>query len=293
MITVLVVSGAGALGPGTATAAPAASTAAARSACPLPPEGTFVRLPNREVYQVVGGAYVYVQRWEDVGFRTTTPPVRAVSCVTRNVVRDGTFVRTSWGRDVYRFAGGVPLYVSTWAPFGGPKPAAIIGDTNLVHGLDRAYATGKWAAVRGWFEHSTTVGALGTGAVPLPTWVLRDPSTSRVYVVVAGRPVYVTSWAVFPGARPRIVDVDPRTVRLHDVRGWPRVGTPPPLLTEGTWVVGYKRPPSQGERPTMTAFRYQGRTWVEQPELPWRMDPPVDPSTPVWIADTRGLRGTL
>src|SRR5664280_2013964 len=54
---------------------------------------------------------------------------------------DGTFVSTSPRGEVYRIAGGAPLYVSNWAVFGGAQPTTTVdaGD------IDNAGAGSVWA----------------------------------------------------------------------------------------------------------------------------------------------------
>jgi len=39
-------------------------------------------------------------------------------------IADGTFV--SYQGNVYRIAGGAPLYINAWAPFGGPQPTVAL-----------------------------------------------------------------------------------------------------------------------------------------------------------------------
>jgi hypothetical protein len=41
-------------------------------------------------------------------------------------IPDGTFVEVEGTSEVYRVAGGAPLFVSDWSAFGGPQPATVI-----------------------------------------------------------------------------------------------------------------------------------------------------------------------
>ena len=43
-----------------------------------------------------------------------------------SVVPDGTFVQVTGSTEVYRIAGGAPLLVNDWTPFGGPQPVQQI-----------------------------------------------------------------------------------------------------------------------------------------------------------------------
>ena len=52
----------------------------------------------------------------DTGGATTATPV----------VPDGTFVQVAGSTDVYRVAGGAPLLVTSWAPYGGPQPVTTL-----------------------------------------------------------------------------------------------------------------------------------------------------------------------
>jgi murein DD-endopeptidase MepM/ murein hydrolase activator NlpD len=79
---------------------------------------------------------------------------------------DGSFV--SYQGNVYRLAGGAPLYVSSWTPFGGPQPTTGLTD-------------GQWAALR---------------AYPVDGTVIRTAQNGEIYVVAGGAPLYVSTCAV-------------------------------------------------------------------------------------------------
>ena len=79
---------------------------------------------------------------------------------------DGTFV--SYQGNVYRMAGGAPLYVSTWSAFGGPQPTQALSDQ-------------QWAALRPF---------------PADGTVIRTAQNGEIYVVVGGAPTYVSTCAV-------------------------------------------------------------------------------------------------
>ena len=101
---------------------------------PYPKDGTFVGTSGDDrVYEIVGGAPLYVSNWGAVGgpkaaigidrwdVENTSDPHAHL----RQHPVDGTFVDTSAAR-VYRIAGGAPFYVSTWSVFGDVQPSVRI-----------------------------------------------------------------------------------------------------------------------------------------------------------------------
>lgn len=149
---------------------------------------------------------------------------------------DGSFVRVQESGEIYRIVGGAPVYVSSWAPFGGsqytqdvsqakfntlpkvPKNGTYIrgqssGDVyTIAHGAPIHVAS--WAGVGG---EKPTIGvddaaidnAGGSGvwrflrARPSDGFI-RGATSYRIYHVVNGRPYYVSSWAPFGGEKPYV-----------------------------------------------------------------------------------------
>src|SRR5205807_9775355 len=72
---------------------------------------------------------------------------------------DGTFVASSAGF-VYRFAGGAPIYVSSWNAVGGSQPATLIDQA----AIDNADGASPWNHVHKYPADGTFV-AGSTGAV--------------------------------------------------------------------------------------------------------------------------------
>ena len=90
---------------------------------------------------------------------------------------NGAYV--SYSGNVYRMAGGAPIYVSTWAKW-GKKPVGL--------------ATAKqWAALR---------------VTPADGTYLRTRTSNKNYQVVGGAPVYISSWDVVGGRKPVVVISD-------------------------------------------------------------------------------------
>jgi hypothetical protein len=94
------------------------------------------------------------------------------------LVPDGTFVQVAGSSSIYRVAGGAPLLVSSWDPFGGPQPVAVL-------------TAQQFASL----NHVPTNGTF-----------LTTPS-GVAYRVAGGAPILVSDWSLFGGAR-RAVLID-------------------------------------------------------------------------------------
>jgi hypothetical protein len=84
---------------------------------------------------------------------------------------NGSFVQVSGTTAIYEIVGGAPLYVSSWAPFGGPQSYSVISQAQ--------------------FNALSPVPANGT--------MIRSVQTDAIYVVAGGAPLYVSSCADFDG----------------------------------------------------------------------------------------------
>ena len=105
--------------------------------------------------------------------------VNADTADTASPLADGTFVRSSAGPTIYRLAGGAPLPVTSWAPFGGPHPVTTL-------------SARRFAALA---PH------------PADGTVVQIPS-GPLYRFAGGAPIALTSWAVFGTPLPDVV-IDP------------------------------------------------------------------------------------
>ncbi len=175
--------------PARATSTYAASTIAASrvaAAAPPPPaplrDGDFVVPPGSQtVYRIAGGAPLAVSAWSAVGGGRAVRRLTAAQwAALRSVPADGTFISAYKGGQVYRIAGGAPIYVSSWGHLGGAKPTVAVDAAAIAH----AGQAGAWAHLRAVPADGTFIVGSGDGAV---------------YRVVAGTPTYVTSWSNFPG----------------------------------------------------------------------------------------------
>lgn len=180
-----------------ATAAPGVAAAVA-----LPPDGSFIRRDDGKVFQLVGGAPLYVSSWRLFGGeKRVTPLSVAQANLLREWPRDGTFVTSIQTGEVWRFVAGTPLYVSTWSIYGGVQKTIRIDHSNIVNaGGDDPYLATNWDPSYVEFV---------TGA---QTFV-RAAQNGRIYVFAGGAPQYVPTWSVYGGVKP-FVTVDQRVIDL-------------------------------------------------------------------------------
>ncbi|SDP48783.1 hypothetical protein SAMN04515671_4456 [Nakamurella panacisegetis] len=161
----------------------------------VPASGTFLQATvSGEVYEVVGGAPIFVSSWAAFGARQPTVQVdrNAISQAGRAGVwshlsfypADGTFVTASSNSQVYRIVAGTPTYVSSWANFGGRRATTKVDYQAIWH----AGQAGRWSHLRYY--------------LPDGTFIRTTASSGEVYVMAGGAPIYVSTFAVFGGARP-------------------------------------------------------------------------------------------
>jgi hypothetical protein len=92
------------------------------------------------------------------------------------VVPDGTFVQEAGSTDVYRVAGGAPLLVTSWAPYGAPQPVTTL-------------SAAQFAQLRAYPANGTFV----------------QTTTELNYRFAGGASFAVSSWSVFGGIQPYVV----------------------------------------------------------------------------------------
>jgi len=152
-------------------------------------------------YRIAGGAPVYVSTWAAFG---GPQPCRVMSSAEIAALpehpADGTFVRGTSTGAVYRIAGGAPLYVSTFAAFGGVQPYVDVDQA----AIDRAGSGGV-------FGHLLFYPADGTFVQGLPG--------GRIYRVVSGVASYVSSWDPFGGGQP-FTSIAQQTIDLAGTGGY-------------------------------------------------------------------------
>lgn len=170
-----------------------------------PANGSYVSYGGR-AFKIVGGAPLYVSSWANVPKGTVTALTAAQFSALRWYPADGTFVTATDGK-VYRFVAGAPFYVTSWAVYGKAQPTTAIDKNDIVNAgkafpwdgvLDSTYDVGpRWNPDAGVLDFNGSV-------------FISTPS-GKVYKMVAGVPVYVSTWAAFGGAK-TTVRVDQSTV---------------------------------------------------------------------------------
>ncbi len=129
---------------------------------------------------------------------------------TAGLIADGTFVQVPGQPSTYRIAGGAPLYVSSWTPFGGPQPVTTI-------------SAQQFAALR---------------AYPISGTFLTTTS-GNVYRVAGGAPIGVSDWTLFGGPQPSVTidqwDIDHIASPLSHLSSAPVDGTVVEGLPSGAY----------------------------------------------------------
>lgn len=104
---------------------------------------------------------------------------------------------------VYRFAGGAPFWVSTWSAFGGAQPYIDIDSADINH----AGGDFPWHAVKDRAVDAVeTYDQDGRFVSNFDgTLFVTAAQTGRVYKMISGAPVYVTTWSAYPGPKSIVV----------------------------------------------------------------------------------------
>lgn len=116
----------------------------------VPADGTFLAGSSGTVYRVAGGAPIAVSDWANVGGYQRFIAVDEVAITNAGQAGlwnhlsvypiDGTFIRPATDPSVYQVLGGVPTYVPSWDPYGGPQPTTLIDG----EAINRAGSGGPW-----------------------------------------------------------------------------------------------------------------------------------------------------
>ncbi len=178
------------------------------------------------------------QSWLDngIGKQIPTPQPAHFWSPGPPPITEGSFI--VYQGNVYRIAGGAPVYVSNWNVFGGPQPVVNVSDAQFAsfpqYPRDGTFVlagpnvyriaggapiyVGNWNAVGGPQPFTTidpfSVDNAGQGGVlshlnyrPADGTFIRGVQTGRVYQVRGGAPYYVPSWDPFGGVQP-FTDLD-------------------------------------------------------------------------------------
>jgi hypothetical protein len=217
-------------------------TSADARAVAVPKEGSFVSYQGR-AFRIVGGALMYISTWSVYG---GPQPLKKLSKAQYDQFVywpwDGVFVETAQDGRIYRFVGGAPVYVSTWAAYGNVPQRTVRIDKAVV---DHAKV---YDFPYGWLNPAPLDWERVNGKLVLDQdlYVLAA-QTGRVYKIVGGSPQYMQTWAFPHRPTDRVVRVDANAIeragqaghwshlRKYPYDGWPvrNPGTGSVYITAG------------------------------------------------------------
>jgi len=151
------------------------------------------------------------------GWSYTT--IGVVHAPTTGPPPNGTFV--SYQGNVYRIAGGAPLYINSWNPFGGPQPTTALNAT-------------QWASLRQFPLDGTTVSTADTGGI------FKIAGGAALWLnscdAGCGNPIAVEQYSIngdgtYPGGTPHLrpVPADGTTLSTADTGGVFKIAGGAPL----------------------------------------------------------------
>ena len=179
--------------------------------------GSYVNYAGN-VYVIAGGAPIYVSTWDAFGGPQATTALNAAQfAALPQTPTDGTFLRGSQTGQIYRIAGGAPLYVSSWGAVGGAQPVTNVDQA----ALDNAGGGGLWNHLNATPSNGTYITGFGTG---------------QVFTMAGGAPIYVGAWSAVGGGQPTTA-VDQADIDNGGGGGvWKHVNMVP---TNGTFIRGF------------------------------------------------------
>ena len=174
---------------------------------------------HQRIHQYRGG---HQETWGGVTVNIDNNSVDAAVAPSQ-LAADGAFVQVAGRGELYRIAGGAPIFVSTWESVGGPQPVQTLSQTQFDSLPDRP----------------------GGGTF------LQSGATGRIWRVVDGVATYVPSWAPYGGPQPAVV-VDQAALDNAGTGGvWN-------LLTSGSPVPRTTGPTTLGTVLSRTRFTWFG-----------------------------------
>lgn len=201
-------------------------------------DGSFIRdTGNNATYRMAGGAPIYVSTWDVYG---GPQPVNDLSPASISALpqypRDGTYIRALPTGEIFRMAGGAPMYVSNWANLGVPPQPSIDVDKAAIDRAGSGYP----------YDHLRQT--------PVDMFLNARPS-GAVYRVVSGHAYWVPTWADYGGTQP-YVDVDeyPITHCYHvDCNPWGSLDTVS-TTGGGVLVTGWAMDPNAADSLTIHVY---------------------------------------
>ena len=171
----------------------------------------YMRSPGHRA-NILNGSFRYMGSGTVTGSRglwnTTEFTDRVEAGQAPGPIADGDFVYDEGSRKFFRIAGGAPVLVTSFAPFGGAQPY-------------RRLSAGEFDALPQYPRDGTFVA---------------DRSTGVVYRFAGGAPIYVSRWANVGGLKP-VIWIDGRAIRYAGRGGeWNHVRWYP---ADNTYLVVY------------------------------------------------------
>jgi len=153
--------------------------------------GSFVQVSGSSaVYELAGGAPLYVSSWTAVGGSQPVTMISQQQFDSLNAVpSNGTVLNASGGGGVFIVAGGAPLYLSSYSAIPSAQNAGV--------------------AIDDWdIENAGTNGASHLNSVPSNGTVLNASGGGGVFIVAGGAPLYLSSYSAVPSAQNAGVAID-------------------------------------------------------------------------------------
>lgn len=173
-------------------------------------DGTFVHATDSgHVFRMAGGVPIYISSWAPFGGPKSTVATTQAAVNGLGLPRNNTFIVGAETGQVYRIAGGAPIYIADWTPFGGAQPTVSVSQWSI----DNAGNP---------LSHLATVPGDGT--------FVHGVETGRVYRIAGGAPIYINNWAHLGGSAPTVavsqwsIDVASGSTHTH-LRSYPSNGT--------------------------------------------------------------------
>jgi hypothetical protein len=193
---------------------------------------------HQRIHQYKGG---HVETWGGVSINIDSSSVDADTSPGAPLA-EGTFVSQSGSTDVYRIAGGAPLFVSNWAGFGGAQPVVTVSKTR--------------------FKLLPTYPRTGT--------FLASAGLPWVYRVSKGMATVISSWDAYGGPQPTTV-VDAAALDRAGAGGvWNHLISAKPSMSmtgPGTFVTTGASATARWRTPILSSavrnydIRYQRAKW--------------------------------
>jgi Fibronectin type III domain len=160
------------------------NSAAKQSCTPGPPtDGSFVTTPDSRIWQIVGGAPIYVDNWAPFGGPQPTIPVTTLSGFN-TYPADGTAFNAQPSGQDWEVVGGATLAVDNWSTLGNPR-TFIVNDGALTAAEQLSFGHLRQFPLDGTALNARPSGqgweVVGGAALAVDNWAtLGNPTTTLV-----------------------------------------------------------------------------------------------------------------